>query len=363
MGERTIIPFGPQHPALPEPIHLDLVLEDEHVVEAIPSIGFIHRGLEKLVEKKDFQDYVYVAERICGICSFMHGMGYCMAVERVMGLEVPRRALLLRTLWAELSRMHNHSMWLGLLADAIGFESLFMHCWRVREQVLDIFDMTTGGRVIFSVCKVGGVRRDIDSDGLKTVSEKIEKIVDEARAVTEVMLRDGSSVHRLKGLGYLSAADAHDLGAVGPMARASGLQTDMRKLGYAAYDEIKFDVAVEEGGDCLARTAVRASEFYESAKIIQQCITLLLQMEPGSPIDVPVKGNPDGEYFVRLEQPRGEVFYYVRGNGTKFLDRMRVRTPTFANIPSLVHMLKGVELADVPVLVVTIDPCISCTER
>ena len=156
MAKRTVIPFGPQHPVLPEPIHLDLVLEDEKVIEAIPSIGYVHRGLEMLVEKKDFQEYVYVAERICGICSFMHGMGYCMAVERAMEIIPPDRAEFLRVVWAELSRVHSHLLWLGLLADAVGFESLFMHCWRLREYVLDIFDMTTGGRVIFSVCKIGG---------------------------------------------------------------------------------------------------------------------------------------------------------------------------------------------------------------
>ena len=156
MAKRSIIPFGPQHPVLPEPVHLDLVLEDEVVVEAIPSIGFVHRGLEKLVEKKDFKQYVYIAERICGICSCGHGMGYCEAVENVMGIEVPRRAAYLRTIWIEMSRLHSHLLWLGLLADAMGFESLFMESWRLREKILDMFDLTTGGRIIFSVMCVGG---------------------------------------------------------------------------------------------------------------------------------------------------------------------------------------------------------------
>lgn len=134
MAKRTIIPFGPQHPVLPEPIHLDLVLEDEVVVEAIPSIGFIHRGLEKLVEKKEYTEMVYVIERICGICSFGHGWGYSAAVEGAMGVEIPERAQYLRTIWHELSRLHSHLLWLGLLADAFGFESLFMHCWRSEKR-------------------------------------------------------------------------------------------------------------------------------------------------------------------------------------------------------------------------------------
>ena len=153
MSRKSIVPFGPQHPVLPEPIHLDLVIEDEKVLNAIPSIGFIHRGLESLVEKKDFNEMVYVAERTCGICSFGHGMGYCEAVEHVMDVDIPPRAKYLRTIWGELSRLHSHLLWLGLMADAFGFESLFYQCWRIREKILDMIEASTGGRVIFSVNK------------------------------------------------------------------------------------------------------------------------------------------------------------------------------------------------------------------
>ena len=143
MSNRSIVPFGPQHPVLPEPIHLDLLLEDEKVIEAIPTLGFVHRGLEKLVEKRDFKDYVFVAERICGICSFMHGMGYSEAVEEVMNIKIPDRAEYLRVLWAELSRIHSHILWLGLLGDSLGFESLFMQCFRIREKILNLFELSS----------------------------------------------------------------------------------------------------------------------------------------------------------------------------------------------------------------------------
>ena len=360
MGNRTIVPFGPQHPVLPEPIHLELVLDEERVVEAIPSIGFVHRGLEKLVEKKDFQEYVYVAERICGICSFMHGMGYCMAIEKIMDLKLPDRAEFLRTIWAELSRVHSHMLWLGLLADAFGFESIIMHSWRMREKILDLFDMTTGGRVIFSVCKVGGVRKDIDSEKLAKMKDVLLGIRQELQELCNVFLNDTSIKSRLQGVGKLSMQDAIELGAVGPMARASGIITDMRTLGYSAYQHLSFEIATATEGDCLARVNVRIQELFESIGLIVQCINMIPQ---GESIDTAVKGFPDGEHFARLEQPRGEVLYYVKANGTKNLDRMRVRTPTFANLPSLLQMLKGVELADVPVLILTIDPCVSCTER
>lgn len=359
MGERSIIPFGPQHPVLPEPIHLDLVLEDEVVVEALPQIGYVHRGLEKLVEKKDFQQYTFVAERICGICSFMHGMGYCMSVESIMNLEIPKRAKYLRTIWAELSRMHSHLLWLGLTADAFGFESLFMHSWRLREQILDIFEETTGGRVIFSVCDIGGVRKDISEETLKKIGQILTAMKPEIQEITDVFLNDHSVIHRLKDVGVLTKEQAYELGAVGPMARASGIAQDQRMSGYAAYSELDFKPIVATKGDSLARTVVRIGEIFQSIDLIHQCIS---QMPEGD-IKVPVKGFPNGEYFTRLEQPRGEVIYYVKASGSKFLDRVRVRTPTFANLPALLETLKGCALADVPILILTIDPCISCTER
>ena len=176
MAKRSIVPFGPQHPVLPEPVHLDLILEDETVVGAVPSIGFIHRGLEKLVEKRDFKQYVYIAERVCGICSCGHGLGYCEAVEQVMGIEVPDRARYLRTIWVEMSRVHSHLLWLGLLADAMGFESLYMESWRLREKILDMFDETTGGRIIHSVNCVGGVQKDMDSTMLQHILQAIDDI-------------------------------------------------------------------------------------------------------------------------------------------------------------------------------------------
>jgi len=359
MATRTVVPFGPQHPVLPEPIHLDLVLEDEKVIEAIPTIGFIHRGLEKLTEIKDFIEMTYVAERICGICSFIHAEGYSQAIEGVMKIDVPERALFLRTMWGEMSRIHSHLLWLGLFADAFGFESLFMHSWRVREKILDIIEETTGGRVIFGSCKVGGVRKDVDKLTLNRIVTELKTIELQCHEITKVFTHDNSVKRRTVGVGVLTKEDASALGAVGPTLRGSGVSSDMRKLGYAAYAKLAWEPVVENGGDCYSRCMVRCRELYQSFDIIYQAIAKM----PEGPVDVKVVGNPTGEYFSRVEQPRGEVIYYVKGNGTKFLDRFRVRTPTFANVPPLVKMLAGCELADVPVIVLTIDPCISCTER
>ncbi len=359
MSTRSIVPFGPQHPVLPEPIHLDLVLEDEKVVEAVPSIGFIHRGLEKLVEKRDFNDYVYVAERICGICSFMHGMGYCESVEHIMNIEVPDRAKYLRTIWCEMSRIHSHLLWLGLLADAFGFESLFMQSWRMREKILDMFEYSTGGRVIFSVNKIGGQRKDMPNDMIKSFVSMFADMEKDLTELTKTFLGDHAVNSRLRDVGFLTKQQAHDLGAVGPFMRASGIAIDTRKKGYAAYPNIEFEPIISTVGDSYARTDVRIHEIFQSFDIIRQAAEKI----PDGEIATPVKGFPSGEYFMRVEQPRGEAMYYVKANGTKFLDRVRVRTPTFANLPGLLETLKGCQLADVPILILTIDPCISCTER
>lgn len=356
---RTVVPFGPQHPVLPEPIQIRLVCEGEKVIEAVPNIGYVHRGIEKGSEIKDFQQTVHLIERTCGICSFMHAMTYCQGIEDLLALEIPPRAKFLRTAWAELSRVHSHLLWLGLLADAIGFESLFMQLWKIRETVLDLLEMTTGQRVIQSVCVIGGVRRDIDNQmkaHIKTEIAKVKKALDE---LLPVLLGDYTLKARTVGVGVLTQQQAISLGAVGPTARASGVKQDMRLLKYAAYGDIGFEPILETAGDSYARALVRTKETYQSIDMMIKA----LDMTPEGELKVTTECWPNGETTARVEQPRGQVFYFIKGNGTRYLDRVKIRTPTFANIPTLLVMLPGCEMADVPVIVLSIDPCISCTER
>jgi ech hydrogenase subunit E len=360
--KRTVVPFGPQHPVLPEPMVLDLILEDEKVVDAVPTIGYIHRGLESLVERVEYAEMGYVVERICGICSFQHGMGYCLAVEDLMQIEVPERAGYLRLIWAEMSRIQSHLLWLGLGADAFGFENLFMHCWRMREEILDIFEQTTGGRIIHSVNKIGGCRRDVSDADLAAIVHRLDVLGAGFAETANVFRTDPSIRHRLEGIGVLSREDAIAVGAVGPMARASGIPLDTRMNGSFFYDRVDFEPVIETGGDCLARVLVRAREIGQSINLVRQLVERMPKGED-QPIDVRVRGFPNGETLVRLEQPRGEVVYVIKANGTKYLDRFRARTPTFANIPAMIKLVQGVDLADVPNIILTIDPCISCAER
>ena len=333
MGKATVIPFGPQHPVLPEPLHLDLVVEDETVIEAVPQIGFIHRGLEKLVETRDYNQFIYVAERICGICAFGHSMGYAETVEKLMGVEIPERAEYLRVIWHELSRIHSHVLWMGLAADAFGFESLFMHCWR-----------------------------DIDDAQFAEMKRVLEGIKDEYRQLCNAFLKDSSVKNRTVGVGYISHEDALAQSMVGPFARASNVNYDARMLGNGGYGFLSdFQPILDGQGDCYARVKVRALEVLQSIDIIEEMIAKI----PAGDIAVDVKGSPaaGAEAANVVEQPRGECYYYARGNGSKFLDRMRMRTPTSQNLAGMATALAGCDLADVNMIVLTIDPCISCTER
>jgi ech hydrogenase subunit E len=406
---RTILPFGPQHPVLPEPLHLKLTLENEIVVEAVPTLGYVHRGLETLCTTRDFNQMVQIVERVCGICSCLHALCYCEGLEKMMDIEVPRRAKYLRTIWGELHRIHSHLLWLGLFADAFGFESLFMQFWRVRERIMDIMEATCGNRVVVSVNVVGGVRRDLSPEQCIWIEQQLAICEKETKQLQKTILGDYTVKKRTVGKGVLTKEQAYLLGAAGPTLRGSGWAQDVRQTGYAAFGELGFEPVVEYDGDCYARTAVRFRETLQSMDLVRLAIARMpagetavnvdgsmdddtphpvsgkpgdimqaynrdkhhrITMAPPPNLDLPagalaakVKGKPEGEVISRVEQPRGEVLYYIKGNGTKNLERVRIRTPTFANIPPLLAMLPGSELADVPVLALSIDPCVSCTER
>lgn len=356
---QTIVPFGPQHPVLPEPIQLQLVLEDEIVREVVPVFGFVHRGLERLVDSRDFEQMLYVCERVCGICSTIHGLCYCQCLEGLLNVEVPRRAKFLRVVWSELHRMHSHFLWLGLAADAVGFESLFMQAMRLRETVMDIMEATTGNRVIISVNVLGGVRRDLDSGERRWILDQLDTLESEYIPMARIFSQEATIRCRTEGIGVLTREQALELGAVGPVARGSGIAEDMRLTRYAAFNELSIEPVVEKDGDSLARMKVRVREILQSMNLIREALSKM----PDGEVRTKVTGRPEGEIVGRVEQPRGELLYYILAQGGKNLTRLRIKTPTFSNIPPLLAMLPGLDLAQVPVVVLSIDPCMSCTER
>jgi ech hydrogenase subunit E len=234
-----------------------------------------------------------------------------------------------------------------------------MQCWKIREKILDIDEATTGNRIIISVSVIGGMRKDLSQEHVNWILSELKDVEKEIKRIETTIMTDYTVQKRTVSKGVLTGKQAYELGLVGPTLRASGIAQDMRMLGYAAFNEIDFEPVVETDGDCYARCKVRFRETLQSIDLIRQAISKL----PDGELAVKVKGRPEGEVISRVEQPRGEVFYYIKANGKKNLERLRVRTPTFANVPALLAMLPGMWLSDVPVIVLSIDPCISCTER
>ena len=355
------IPVGPQHPALKEPMSFSVVLRGEKIIGVDLRLGYNHRGIEKACEERTYIQDVYLVERVCGICSHTHSSCFVQAVEELGKIETPKRALYIRTLIAELERIHSHFLWLGIAGHEIGFDTLLMYSWRDREIVMDILAQITGNRVNYGINTIGGVRRDISPEQAKDVLKGVATLEERTKYYIEIATQESTIIQRLSGVGVLSQEDALKLGAIGPTARASGIKRDIRKDDpYAAYSELSFDVITDTHCDVYGRTVVRLKELLESYKIIRQVLKNL----PEGPITVKVPRKiPAGEAVSRCEAPRGEDVHYVKSNGTEKPERVKVRAPTLANIQAVKRMLQDRYLADMPIVVAAIDPCFSCTDR
>jgi NADH-quinone oxidoreductase subunit D len=355
------IPFGPQHPALKEPEHFLFEVEGDIVVNVTPRIGYVHRGMEKAFELKTYSHGLYLAERVCGICTTAHTTSYTQTVEGLMGVEIPPRARYIRTIMAELERLESHSLWVGLVAHEAGFDTLFMYVWRDREVVMNLFEELTGGRVIHAINTLGGVRRDITPEGMARLRSGMDYFEERTKEYLKVIKTERTFLKRTSGVGILKPQDAEGLCAVGPTLRASGIREDVRKDDpYIAYDEVPFNVITSDSCDVLGKTVVRAEEMLESIGMIRYALDHM----PGGEIRIrPPKNVPTGESLSRVEAPRGELIHYARSNGTNKPERYKVRAPTLANIPSLCKTLTGIHVADIPIILAGIDPCFACMDR
>ena len=363
MGEKTIrIPIGPQHPFLKEPAKFDFDISGEEIIGARMRIGYNHRGMEKACEERNYYQCLYLLERICGICSHSHTTCYVQAVEDILKLEVPKRGLYLRTLVCELERLHSHFLWLGVAAHEVGFDTLFMYVWRDREVVMEILEEISGNRVNYAINTIGGVRRDLTEEQRKKILGSLDLLKKRLDYYTHIGTHEPSFLARIQGVGKMSKERAIQMCAVGPFARASGLDVDVRRDDqYAAYGDLDFKVITSDQCDVLGRVIVRVLEIAESLKMIQQLLTKLPEG------DIAVKKVPRrvpaGFSISRYEAPRGEDMHYVKANGTDKPERVKVRAPTLANIQAVKEMLKDRYLADLPIVIAAIDPCFSCTER
>ena len=357
-----IVPIGPYHPALEEPIHAKLYTEGEVIKDAEVFVGYNHRGIEKLATERNAIQTLVLVERVCGICSHSHALTYAMCVENINGIEVPKRGQYIRVITAELERLHSHFLWLGIACHIIGHDSMFMHIWDERELVMDLLEKMTDNRVNYAMVTVGGARRDIDDELRRELLEACDKLKAPLDRITEIALTDKTIAMRTKGVGVLPKEDALRMGAVGPHARASGVKVDVRKdAPYSSYEDFDFDVPVVESGDVFARVVVRALECYESIKIIRQALENL----PATPINLGnklIKIQP-GQAVCRHEAPRGQLSHMVVGDGSFNNHRVSIHVPSYKNTPTVPFMLRGNTVADAGLIIASIDPCFSCLDR
>jgi len=359
----TIVPIGPFYPVLEEPAHFRVFVDGERVVGADYRGFYNHRGIEKLgCSELTYNQIPFVAERICGICGFVHSTCYCQAVEEAAGIEVPARARFIRTIILELERIHSHLLWLGIAGHIIGFDTVLMQTWRMREPLMWLCERITGSRKTYGMNLVGGVRQDLTPDMHPDILKVLAEIEREWRALYDAIPGDSTLMARLQGCGILKTEVARDYCATGPTARGSGIAIDVRgDHPYAAYGELNFRKCVQPGCDNLARTLVRIEEVLVAIDLIREA----LQKMPGGPIMAEIKEEiPVGRQAMSaVEAPRGEVFHWVLTGPENRPERWRVRAPTYANLQNVPPMILGDTLADVPIGIGSFDPCFSCTER
>lgn len=357
---RTIIPIGPYHPLQEEPEFFTLTVEGETVVDIDVRVGYNHRGIEKLSEMKTFDQSTFVIERICGICSTSHPFAYVRAVEDIFPMEVPERAKYIRTIIAEGERIHSHLLWLGLAGHFLGYNTVFMWAWKLREEILDVMEILSGNRNNYAMFRPGGVRRDIKKEDIPGVIKKIDSIVPTLDMLKKAVMDDPVLHARTKGVGILTKEESINYSALGPTSRASGVARDLRKDSpYGAYDKVDWEMIVTNNGDVFDKVVVRVLEMFESVKIMKHCLLNL----PEGEIDANIKDIPPGEGIGHVEAPRGETFHYVKSDGTNRPARHKVRAPTFMNLPTYKATVVGETIADTTIILAAIDPCYCCTER
>lgn len=355
------IPIGPQHPLLKEPLSMKIDISGEKVLGGSLRLGYVHRGIERLAEKRTYVQNVHLIERICGICSHIHTTTFCHAVETLLGVEVPLRAHFIRALMCELERVHSHLLWLGIIAKHIGLDTIFMHTWHDRELALDVMEEVSGGRVSHAANQIGGVRFDLTQDQIGMIQNTVKELSIRVEGLLDVLEHEPALQARTRGIAPVSAKMIKEYCVVGPVARASGVDVDLRRDDpLPPYDQFDIEVITHPDGDAWARTIVRALEARVSLNL---CNKLLNKMPIGQVHVRAPRKVPAGEVIVRSEAPRGELFYYLRSDGSDQPARLKIRTPTLAALSLIPQQLSAIQVADLPVVLAGVDLCIACADR
>jgi len=361
MKQTINIPLGSQHISLLEPVRFKFECENEKIIGVDSDVGFVHRGVERACTTKFKFDAVgYVVARVCGLCAITHSLSYTVAVEKLLDGEVTSKAKYLRILLLELDRIHSHMLCLSHTCENAGFEAMFMQIMGDRELIMEIQELLTGNRVQFDFISIGGVNRDLSSENAKLILEKLKLVREKVLSYMDEFTSNWSLSLKFKGVGVLTLDEAYRFNAIGPLARASGLKIDVRnEIDYLPFNEIGYEMQTHTDGDINARNILRLREILNSIDMCENVINGL----PDGEIFTKIKGKPKGESIVRFEAPRGELMYYIKGNGKPILERVRIKTPTFACIPAFSHIFVGQDYADAPAILASFDPCLSCTAK
>jgi len=385
IGETTfVLQMGPHHPATHGVLKLLCEFEGEKVVSIKPDVGYLHRGVEKLSESKTYPGAMTLTDRLDYISSMSNNIGYCLAVERLIGIEPPPRAKFIRTMVAELTRLSSHLLWLATHALDIGAMTVFLYAFREREQILQFFEKICGARLTVSYPRIGGVRVDVEERVLDDINRFMDEMLRRVDEYETLLTENRIWLSRTKGVGQISAEEAISLGLTGPALRGSGVYYDIRKLmPYDAYSELEFEVPLGEHGDTYDRYMCRICEMRQSALIVKQCIEKMpdgeIISDKAPDIDLPhqlkrkIKPDdslwsgfiafseekqeliPKGEIYSAIEAPKGELGFYIVSDGSTKPYRMRVRAPSFIHISAIPKLCEGHLLADVIAIIGTLD--------
>lgn len=389
-ADRTmILNMGPQHPSTHGVLRLVVEVDGETIVRIMPDIGYLHTGIEKTTEAKFYQQVVPLTDRIDYLCPMTNNLTYCLAVEKLLGLEIPKRAQYIRVMMNEMTRINSHLVWLGTHAMDIGALTVFLYCFREREDILRLFEMVSGQRMMTSYFRIGGVSLDLPLGFLERVKRFADRFPSNVDEYENLLTNNPIWVRRLKGVAYISPEDAIALGTTGPTLRACGIDIDLRRdAPYSGYENFKFNVPTSTVGDVYARYLVRVQELRESIGIVKQCLE-------GMPEAGPIKADapkvilperekmktqmesliyhfkiitegftvPAGEVYQAVESPRGEMGYYIVSDGTAKPYRVHMRSPSFANLQALPAMCEGRLIADVVAAIGSIDIVLGDCDR
>ena len=360
---QLVINVGPQHPATHGVLHLVITLEGETIIKIEPHLGYIHRSIEKMSESLTYRQFIYVTSRMDYLSAHINNLACAMCVEKGMQLEVPERAQVIRVIMSELTRIASHELWIGAMAMDLGAFTPFFYTFRERETINDIMEQTCGARLTMNYMVPGGVMYDLHPEFVARVKSFVAQFKSKVSELEDLVTDNIIFRNRTVGVGVLSKADAISYGCTGPVARASGVDGDIRKrFTYSGYEKLQFEQCIDTAGDSFARYIVRIREMYQSIHIIEQLIDAIPEGDFQAKTKAVIK-LPKGEFYTRVETARGELGVYIVSEGGTTPYRIKYRSPGFSNLSALNHMAKGSKIGDLMATMGTLDLVIPDIDR